>query len=170
MVVTPSGQGRNTQTRTALKMEWVHGTRRKLSAIWQRITDKTPGLPHFSPPISMATCAPPNMLQPQTPKLLLMSCMKRSRYFRELFQDDINGVYTDQALFCFLQRQIKKRQWRMRRVFSFESVRGIHFVKVSHILSRWAILNHRQVRLTGFWVRKCAHSKHLSNSRPMYDL
>ena len=45
----------------------------------------------------------------------------------------IDGIDTDQALFCFLQRQIKKRQWRIRRLFSFESIREIHFVKVSHI-------------------------------------
>lgn len=133
VVVTPSGQGRNTQTRTASMLEWFQITGRKLSAIWQRLTDKTPDLPHHSSPISTPARANPNTPPSQLPKLLLMSCMKRSKYFREVFQDGIDGIDTDQALFCFLQRQIKKRQWRIRRLFSFESVREIHFVKVSHI-------------------------------------
>ena len=144
VVVKPSGQRPSTRVWTAPMMELYQKVSRKLSATWQRITSHPPGLPHHTSPAATSACAPPGATQSHQSGLLLMSCMKRDKYFRQLYQDDINSMCSDQALFCFLQKQVQQRQGRIRSLFSSEYIRGIDFVKVSHVKFAKGIL----VRIT----------------------
>jgi hypothetical protein len=89
-----------------------------------------------------------------------MSCMKRGKYFQKLYQDGIDAIGTDQALFRFMHRQIERRQGRIRKAFSFESIRGMYLVKVSHIIPGYSMtvlsLTKEQVRSARIRVRRCA--------------
>jgi hypothetical protein len=62
-----------------------------------------------------------------------MACMQRGRYRRTVRQDRIDGIGTDQALFCFLRKQVARHRGRIRKMFSLKCVQGMYFVKVSTI-------------------------------------
>ena len=91
--------------------------------------NQTPTLPqHSAQPVS-ANQGPQTPTLQRTP-LHMMSCLRKGRYGKNLYQDRIETVNTDRELFFFLKERLTNRRSRVRSVVSLRSIQGIFFVKV----------------------------------------
>ncbi|KAF2621158.1 hypothetical protein BU25DRAFT_354992 [Macroventuria anomochaeta] len=66
---------------------------------------------------------------PSKPKIHLLSCTHRTQRRKCLLQDPIDSVFTDRALFCFMQQQLQRNRSRIRSLLSMRSIQGMFFVK-----------------------------------------
>jgi hypothetical protein len=113
------------------------GIIRSLVAVLERFNKPSPGLPQHRTPGNTLTDTPTGtdpMDEQQT--LHLMACMQRGRYRRTVHQDRIDTIMTDQALFCFLRKQVAQHRGRIRQLFTLKCIQAMYFVKVSTISPR----------------------------------
>jgi hypothetical protein len=134
VVATSYNQAAAKQNYTFRLPSWMQGSKRKLSSALGGSKNLSLGLPLHSSSEMTTACAPPaTILQTPQQTLHIMACMQRGRYRRTVRQDRIDGIGTDQALFCFLRKQVARHRGRIRKMFSLKCVQGMYFVKVSTI-------------------------------------
>jgi hypothetical protein len=105
-------------------------------------------LPQHRVPDAMSACVSVSTATPQPPQILhLMACMQRGRYRRTVYQDRIDDISTDQALFCFMQKQLARHRGRLRKMFSLKCIQGMYFVKVSSCSTLYILANQVKFRL-----------------------
>ncbi|KAH4056967.1 hypothetical protein HBH49_039700 [Parastagonospora nodorum] len=109
---------------------WMKRGTTKLSSAFGPYTKSPAGLPQHKDPGLKTPCVPQDAeLQPAHQTLHLMACTQQGRYRRIVYQDRVDQISTDQALFCFMRNQLAKHRGKIRKIFSLKCVRGIYFVK-----------------------------------------
>lgn len=71
----------------------------------------------------------PASTPPRSQMLHLLACMHSGRSGKSLAQDRIEAFNTDRQLFCFIRQQFYIHRGKFRSLFSFKTVKGIHFTK-----------------------------------------
>jgi hypothetical protein len=64
-------------------------------------------------------------------QLILMSCLDQGESGKQLYQDNIATMKSDQKLLYYLKAQYKERRGKYKSLLSLRHVVGIHFTQVS---------------------------------------
>jgi hypothetical protein len=135
VTVVPYNKTSNSQHWVLKAPSWLQKFTRTSNTGQKRALGSTGCLPQHNTPnqssSSTSSTLAPSTTAPTKPKLHLLACTHRTQRQKCLLQDSIDGVSTDQALFCFMKQQLQHSRSRIRSILSMRSVQGMFFVKVS---------------------------------------
>ncbi|KAH4937135.1 hypothetical protein HBH74_079000 [Parastagonospora nodorum] len=130
IAVTPYKEAKATQRYTFRYPSWIQASAEKTSSALGYPTNSLLGLPQHGASGATTAYAPQAMgLQIPQQTLHLMACMQRGRYQRTVYQDRIDDITTDQALFSFMRKQVAQYRGKVRKIFSMKCIQGMYFVK-----------------------------------------
>jgi hypothetical protein len=109
---------------------WIRAATGRLSASFGRSKPTQQSLPQHSNRNKPSTCVSCGSSIAPKPCLILMACMEGRLKNHTVYQDCIEGISTDRALFTYMSEQISKRRHLLRKAFSLNCITELYFVKV----------------------------------------
>ncbi|KAH3997004.1 hypothetical protein HBI81_129790 [Parastagonospora nodorum] len=129
VAVTTYNQGYSDWKYTFQYPSFVRKITQKVAAAFGESKDHSPRLPeHMSTPTTLTTVATTPSSSPNL-TLHMMACMRLGRHGLYVYQDPMDEINTDRALFSFIRTQLAQRRGYLRSVLSWNCVQDIYFVK-----------------------------------------